>query len=303
MSSTYGALLLVQILFGLWPVAASGVMAEVSPLALVGFRTLLGAPLMFALIAGARRPQPLGALLRLAGLGLLGVTANQILYIQGLSLAGPINASILVTTIPIATLIAAMLFRQEDLRPNRVLGVGLAMFGVWILVGAEQLELGGRFLGSLLILGNTTSYGLYLVFARRVVAEVGALTAVAWVFGFGALFALPFTGGPVLETSWMALSPSTWLGLVFILLGPTVGTYFLNAYALKRADSSVVAVFIGLQPLIGGLAAWFAFGERMSLRGFVAAALIVLGVALTALLEGRGRPNGSELRAPSPISE
>ena len=51
MLRVHAALVLVQILFGLWPVAGSAVMQHMSPAALIGFRLMLGAPLL-ALAAG-----------------------------------------------------------------------------------------------------------------------------------------------------------------------------------------------------------------------------------------------------------
>lgn len=283
MVRVYAALVLVQVLFGLWPVAAASVLAEVSPPALIGFRTLLATPIMFALIPEARRPRRWDQLLQLALLGLLGISANQLLFVEGLRRAGPVNTVILVTIIPVLTLIMAVLLGRERLEGRRAAGVGLATLGVWVLVGAHRLDLDGeRLVGMLFILGNTSSYALYLVLAKRVVAEVGPLTTVAWVFLFGTLGALPFTLGPVAATSWAALSVATWVGLAFILVGPTFGTYFLNAYALGRADSSIVAVFIGLQPLVGAVGAWGVLGEVITLRAAAAATLIVAGVIVSA---------------------
>lgn len=300
MSLTYGALILVQVLFGLWPVVGAGVLEEVSPRALVGFRTLLGAPLVFLLVPAARRPRPLSDLVALAGLGLLGIAANQLLYIEGLARAGAVNAVVLITFIPIVTLVVAVLLGRERLRLERSLGVALSSLGVLLLVGAERMDLSSdRLVGLLLILANTTCYAIYLVLAKSVVGRVGALTTVAWVFLFGALEALPFTAGPVLATDWTGLSPGTWVGLAFILAGPTVGTYFLNAFALKHADSSVVAVFIGIQPVVGGIAAWWMLGELMTARDVASATLIVLGVVVAttvARIRARRRAEG-ETRA------
>ena len=57
----------------------------------------------------------------------------------------------------------------------------------------------------------------------------------------------------------------SWLGLIYIVLFPTVGTYFLNVYALKRAPSSLVAIYIYVQPVLGALMAAATLGERPSL--------------------------------------
>lgn len=281
--AVYGALVLVQVLFGLWPVAAASVLSEVSPAALIGFRTLVATPLMFLLIPSARHPRRPQELVQLAGLGLLGIAANQLLFVEGLRRAGPINAVILVNIIPILTLVVAVILGRERLEPRKTLGVAVATIGVWLLVGAQRLDADSRnLMGMLFLLGNTTCYALYLVLAKRVVVAVGPLTAVAWIFLFGAVWALPFTGSPFVSTPWLDLSSATWVGLTFILVGPTFGTYFLNAYALRRADSSVVAVFIGLQPVVGALGAWVVLGEVVTPRASLAALLIVGGVVVSA---------------------
>lgn len=294
----YAALLTVQVFFGLWPVAASAVFAHVSPFALIGFRTLLGAPLVFLLARPERWPAP-PDLLRLAGLAFLGVSANQLLYVQGLARSGPVNAVILMTIIPALTLIFGAALGRERPSRSRWLGVAVALAGAAVLVRIERFDLSDeRLLGNLLILGNTSAYALYLVLARGTVARLGALVTVAWVFGFGALEALPWTAGPVLATPWTALPPWAWGALLFVLLGPTLGAYALNAWALRSVDSSVVAVFVYLQPVIGATAAWLVLGETLDGRTALGALIIALGVALVSGLVGPDRFRWARRRAP-----
>lgn len=285
----YAALLTVQVFFGLWPVAASAVFAHVSPFALIGFRTLLGAPLIFLLARPSRLPSP-PDLLRLAGLAFLGVSANQLLYVQGLARAGPVNAVILMVIIPALTLGFGALLGRERPTPIRWLGIAIALAGAAILVRVERFDPGDqRLLGNLLILGNTSAYALYLVLARATVGRLGALVTVAWVFLFGAIEALPWTAGPVLATPWASLPGWTWAALGFVLLGPTLGAYALNAWALRSVDSSVVTVFVYLQPIIGASAAWLVLGDTLDRRTAAGAVVIAAGVALVTGLVGPGR--------------
>jgi drug/metabolite transporter (DMT)-like permease len=60
----------------------------------------------------------------------------------------------------------------------------------------------------------------------------------------------------------------------------TVAAYILNAWALKRVDSSLVALFIYLQPLIASTVAVVFQGERLGGETLLAAALIFGGVAM-----------------------
>ena len=288
MFRVYPALITVQVLFALWPVAGAVALEEVSPPALIGYRTFIGGPLLFASIS-AWRPWPsLRDGFALAVLAFFGITANQLLYAEGLKRAGPINALVLIIVIPASTLVLGTLLGRE--RPNlrRALGVAVAILGVMVLVRAERLDTSSEtFVGNLLILGNTTSYALYLVLAKPVIARVGALNTVGWVFLFGALEALPWTAPAVASTDWSSLAPATWIALAFIVAGPTIGTYFLNAYALKYVDASVVAIFVGLQPMIGALGAWIVLGEVPTSRTAVAAMIIIAGVLLASGRVGR----------------
>ena len=80
-----------------------------------------------------------------------------------------------------------------------------------------------------------------------------------------------------------------WLAVAYIILVPTAGAYYLNAWALERVAPSTVAVYVYLQPLVAYAAAPFFLGaeEQLTARTFVAAALIFAGVAVVTL-----RPRG-----------
>lgn len=278
------ALALVQLLFGLWPVAGTAVMRELSPAALIGFRLALGAPLL-ALGAGILRERPpaLSDLGRLALLAALGISANQLLYAEGLFRAGPINAGVTILLVPPLTLAFAALAGQERPRLARVSGVVLALLGAAILLRAERFDLSdARTTGNLMLIANSTVYALYIVLARPVIARLGALRTMAWVFVLGALEALPLTLGPLAAVPWGALPAWAWGSLAFILFGATLATYLLNAWALRRAESSLVGAYVYLQPVIAMLSAWTILGLAPGSRALVSALIIVAGVALSA---------------------
>jgi drug/metabolite transporter (DMT)-like permease len=287
----HAALLLVQILFGLWPVAGAAVLREMSPPALIGFRLLLGAPLL-ALAAALpwQRPPALRDLGRLALLGALGISINQLLFAEGLSRAGPVNASLSILLMPALTLVFTSIAGIERPTRMRLVGVALAFVGAALLLHIERFSFANRVaVGNLMLLGNVTAYSLYIVLARPVLARLGSLRTMAWVFAFGAIEALPLTGPAVAKVSWLALPPWVLGALAFILFGATLATYLLNAYALKRVESSVVAVYVYVQPVIAVASAWVLLGTVPTLRTVIAGGVIVVGVALSAELTALGR--------------
>lgn len=284
MLRVHGALLLVQILFGLWPVAGAALLQRMSPAALIGFRLLLGAPLL-ALAVGLpwRKPPGLRDLGWLALLGALGISINQLLFAEGLARAGPINASLSILLMPALTLGMTTIGGLEKPTAPRLAGMALAFVGAALLLGIERFHFGDRVaVGNLLLLGNVTAYSLYIVLARPVLGRLGSLVTMSWVFLFGALEAAPLTVPAVASVSWLALPGWAVGALAFILFGATLATYLLNAYALKRVESSVVAVYVYVQPVVAVLSSWYLLGTVPSLRTLLSGLVIVVGVALSA---------------------
>lgn len=286
----------MQILFGLWPVAGSAVMRHMSPSALIGFRLMLGAPLL-VLAAGLpwQKPPGLGDLGRLAVLGALGISVNQLLFAEGLLRAGPVNASLSILLMPALTLVITAALGIERPGRARLAGVALSFVGAALLLRVERFDLGDRAtVGNLMLLGNVSAYSLYIVAARPVLARLGSLRTMAWVFLFGAIEAAPLTLPAMAGVSWLALPAWTHASLAFILLGATLATYLLNAYALRRVESSVVAVYVYVQPVIAVLAAWYFLRQAPSARTLVAGATIVVGVALSSDLLRALRPSAAD---------
>ncbi|MBI3073276.1 MAG: DMT family transporter [Deltaproteobacteria bacterium] len=283
-------------MFGLFPVFGDAVLHKMSPLALVGFRMLLGAPILLVFAGVLTRPLPAARdLLALALLGLSGIALNQIFFAEGLLRAGPVNAAILAVIIPVSTLIISTAFRHERPRRAQVIGIVVAFLGAAVLVRAERLDFSNtETVGSLLLLCNSPFYSAYLVFSRPLIARLGALPVVAWAYIFGAIEALPFTAPAVLDVAWTSLPVWAWASLAYILVGPTIVGFWLNAYALKTVTASVVAVYVLLQPVIGSFAAWVFRDSPITVRTLLAAAVILAGVALASGIIGRRARIGFE---------
>lgn len=233
--------------------------------ALVLLRTL-GALAVF-MAWGVARKEPLlppkGARGTMLALGFLGVFANQVGFLAGLSRTTAINATVLTATIPLFTALVAVVSRREALRPRFAVGALVALAGLLLVVRPERASFGDAHLaGDALVVANSLAYGTYLAFAREHVLAHGGLAVVRWVFLAGALFALPVGLGPAVATLPGA-SPRVLAALAYILLVPTAFTYAANAWCLGRAPSSVVSVFIYLQPPLAAALA-VAVGARLA---------------------------------------
>lgn len=286
------ALLAVQVIFGTWPIFGKVALRALPSTGLVALR-VTGAALAFLLVLRGRgrlEVPPRADLARFALYSLLGVVLNQFLYVKGLALSTVVNATLLSTSIPVFTLLVSAALGYERLTRRAALGTAVAAAGVVFLVDPLRADIsGGTTAGNVLLVANTVAYGAYIAVSQDAFRRHGALVAMTWVFAFGSLVALPFGGYYLARVDPGAVGPKVWLAVVYIILVPTVGAYYLNAWALERVTPSTVAVYIYLQPLIAfALAPLFlGAGERWGSRHAVAAALIFAGVAVVTLRRRR----------------
>jgi drug/metabolite transporter (DMT)-like permease len=286
-------LILVQVLFASLAIAGRVVLPVVPPAVLVSFRILGAAIALVALNLIQRGPwiRNPKVLARLALGGLLGVTANQSLFLFGLRHTTAVNATLLVTTVPVFTVLGSLLFRTEPASPLKIGGIALAGAGAVYLVGPERLSLApGMALGNLLILIGMVCYAGYLLLVRPVVARHDPVAASAMVMLFAALAVLPLSVPALAGASLAGLSTRTWVLVGYIVVGPTVGAYLLNLWALQRVSSNTVAAFVYLQPLFAALAAPLVLpGEQLTPRTVLAGLTIFSGLGLVLRAEQRQR--------------
>ena len=284
--AAHAALLAVQVFFSTLPIAAKyHVLPHLPPAGLVMMRVIGGAAVLLALA----RARGSAAILDRRDLGkiavyaLLGVTVNQLLFIEGLSRTTAINAQVIGTTIPAFTLGFGVLLRIDRLSWTRVVGILLAAAGAVYLVGPDRIELTpDTTIGNTMIVANALAYSLYLVLVKPMLGKYDSISVIAWVFLFGTIGVLPFGAASLARSGALSTMPlSAWIAIVFIIIVPTVGSYWFNAWALKRSAPSVVASYVYLQPLLTGLLAVLMQGEPIDPRAIPSAALIFVGVALT----------------------
>lgn len=277
------ALLTVQVLFGSLPVLGKLGLDEFATGTFASLR-VVGGMLLLVLVAhltvGLGNPTP-ADLRRFALFGLFGVAINQGLFLEGLNRSTAVNATILVATIPALTYVFATLTGRERFGPLRAVGTALAFAGVLVIVDPRRFNAEPDvMIGNLLLLANSASYSWFLVISKPQAERYRSLAFMAWTFAFGApLLVLPFAP-TVVNHPPVALSGTAWLALGLVILGPTFGTYALNAYALRRVASSTVAVFIYVQPLVTASLASVVLGEAITTRHVVSAALVLAGVTL-----------------------
>lgn len=294
------ALVLVQVMFASLAVVGRLILPVVPAGALVTFRILGAATalLTFNAVRGGPWLSDRRVLGRIALAGLLGVTANQSLFLFGLRQTTAVNATILVTTVPVFTVLGSLLAGLERPSPLKLTGIVLAAAGALVLVDPARLTLGrGEALGNLLILLGMICYAAYFLVSKPIVTRHDPVTVSAYVMLFAAIGVLPI-GVPALWRAPLREVPATtWWLVIYVVVFPTIFTYFLNLWALRRVSSGTVATFIYLQPLFAALTSPWVLGEAVGARTILAGAIIFTGLGLVILAE-RLRQESIPMEAP-----
>lgn len=274
----HAALFTVNLLFAINYVVSKLGMAKFDPITFAYLR-VLGAAIFLNVPRFA--PLPRADWKRVALYSLLGVVINQTLFLGGLALTSAHVAAILITAVPVFTLGLAMAFREERVTAMKVAGIALAAAGALTVVGGEGF--GGAtksLVGDLLIIGNSLAYAFFLVLSKPDMARLGPRRVIARMFAIAAVLMLPLAAVPMWRLQWRAITPGAWLSLAFVIAGPTVAAYVLNAWALAHTDSSLVAAYTYLQPVLTVVLAAVFLGEQIRVAAVVAGILIFTGVWL-----------------------
>jgi drug/metabolite transporter (DMT)-like permease len=274
------ALLAVQMIFGGFHVIAKAVLFQLDPFALVGIRVLVAAPILMLIAWRIDGVLPRGSdLPGLALLGFLGVFANQLLFINGLERTAATNASILMPSIPVFAVAVGAVLRIDRVGRWRFAGIVLAAVGALVMVNPLRFSLAdGTLVGNAMILTNCLCFASFLVVQRPILRRLPWRTVIAGAFFFGALGMAAVTWPRIAAADLAALAPGIWWGVGYIILFPTVLSYSLNTWAVRRSSPSLTAAYTTLQPVMTAILAALFLAESPGLVEGVGFVLIAGGL-------------------------
>jgi drug/metabolite transporter (DMT)-like permease len=252
---------------------------------------LFAPPLLARWINARRNATPIprlgrGDLLRLLGLGQVGISIYFWLQYTGVSLTNAGVSSILVVgLIPIATALVARRQLGEALRPAHGAALVLGLTGV--VVVTMQRGAGVQFaasrdfvLGALCLVANAAFFAVYSTLVRGLRARFDALTMTAGTTTAGALGLILLaaaTGG------WQTigtLSGRQWLAVIYLALVCSVLAYFCYNRALAILEAGRAATWVYLEPPVALILGTLLLGETISVASLIGGAIIATAVVV-----------------------
>jgi drug/metabolite transporter (DMT)-like permease len=254
-------------------------LADTGPVASAFWRTALAAPLlwMWAFHVRAKEPAagtvPFGALLA-AGLFFaldLGVWHWSIVW------TSVANATLLANLAPIWVTVAGwLLWRQKVTRPFLV-GMFVALAGMFVLVGPNFAIGGTPLAGDALAAFTAIFYGSYMLAIKRARdAKASTARLMAWSTTITAVILLPFalfSPQPMLPAG-----ASGWLVLVGLAVVTQILGQGLIAYAFAHLPASLSSVSLLIQPVVAAFVAWLLFAEAVGAAQWIGGAIVLAGI-------------------------
>ena len=212
--------------------------------------------------------------------GLWGITIYFMFENFGVSFTTPSQASILIATVPIFTIIIADISRRKASSFMLYLMSFLSLMGVTIIIASNGFELKGDALGDLLVLGAAISWGMYTLYINKLVNYDNLLTTVEMT-KWGLIFLILFSIIEIsIERPNLAtfLRPDVILWLLFLGILCSGFGYLMWNYAVRSLGSRTSSNFIYLIPVVSVLADTMILKNIPSVWIYIGGAITMVGI-------------------------
>ena len=277
------ALVMLGVIWGVNFSVIKVALAEFEPLAFNALRFPLAAATLFALLR-LRGPIPVPERedwARVVFLGLLANVVYQFFFIFGIdrTLAG--NASLMLATTPVWTLILATAIGQEQHSRAVWLGVLATLIGMVLVVGGGGRAVGlgdGLLQGDLLLVAAAIVWAIYTVGSQDLTRRYGALAVTSWTLWVGTVALVVSGASSVAKMDLDGVSATAWFGVGYAGILAIAVAYLIWNYGLEHIGASRTAAFSNLVPVVALITAAIWLSERPSPSQILGAAIIIAGV-------------------------
>lgn len=256
----------------------------------------------------------------LALIGMLGVGSYNALQYLALQTSTPLNVTLIGASIPVWMMLVGRIGFGQTLHARQLAGAALSVLGVLLVLAQGQWSvlLQVRLVpGDVLMLLASLAWALYSWLLAQPPAHMRGAERPAWDWAeflwvqvlFGGLWAL---GCSVLEAQWLGshvardiaqsaplgvssalpqslpmplptwpTEPSTWAGLLFIAIGPSILAYRCWGLGVQAVGPNLAAFFINLTPVFAALWSALFLGQWPRWYHPCALLLITAGIAVS----------------------
>ncbi|WP_323121255.1 DMT family transporter [Burkholderia alba] len=231
-----------------------------------------------------------------------GAVGYTVLLIAGTQLSSPVEAGVMLGTLPaMSTLIAALLLGERQTRRDGC-AAALATAGVLAVTmhgGASQWSM-RALTGDLLVLAAVACESVFVLLNRRLAVPLAPLALSMTMSGLGLALSLVPAAFELLAAR-PAVSAGALGAVVYYALVPTVLGYLLWYAGSARTSGTEAALFTALAPVSAVLLSSLMFADALTAPRLLGIALVLAGVMAGAW--PRRRPRAATLAGPTALDK
>lgn len=277
--------LTVAIIWGVSFVATKIVVASIPPTSAAFMRFVIA----FVILIGVSSLKKRNALMRgkdrfyIMMMGLTGVTLYFLAENYGLKFTSAANGSLIVSTVPVFTVIFNALFLRERFPAITVIGIIMSFIGIYVLLFGFSPYLSINWKGDIVMFISVLSWLGYTFYAKKLGNRYNSMQITTELTFWGAVFFIPFVIYDIFRDPMFitAFTVKSLLALLYLGIICSALAYVMWNKALQDEDSHLVNSFIYLIPLFSIITESFYLRQMPPLRVFIAALTIIAGLFIT----------------------
>jgi drug/metabolite transporter (DMT)-like permease len=214
-------------------------------------------------------------------LGFVGTFLYQFCFVSAVKRTSVANGSLIIGVSPIVIALMSSAVGHERIRPMRWLGIAVAMFGLYLVVGHGIDLTGHSWRGDLLMMGGVLCWAVYSVASQSILKRHSPLLIIGLTFSIGAaLYVLAMT--PILiGVDWTTISGFSWLLMLTSALLALNLSYWIWYTGLQKLGGSRTSVYSYLTPVVAMVVASVWLAEPISGNQLAGAGAIFGGLLIT----------------------
>lgn len=231
---------------------------------------------------------------RIALLGVLIIPLNQTLFLVGQNLTGAGHGAFLFATTPVIIFVLALIHLKEKFNRRRAIGSLIAFAGVMTIMLSGVLDVSPDYLwGDLIILASVMAWCYYTIIGKGLVVKYGAIRITAYALAIGTALYFPWGVYRAFQFDYSDVTLAAWGSVLYMALGLSVFVYVIWYWLLKHMETSQVAIYHNIQPVIASYLAWVFLNEPMTTAFLIGGLTVLVGV-----ITSETGMNRSNLRQP-----
>jgi drug/metabolite transporter (DMT)-like permease len=250
-------------------------------------RMLVGSVVFLSVIRFSRNaaaPRP--ALTRndwiqLTVLGAVGTFLYQLCFVAGVGRTSVGNSSLIIGMSPVAISVMSALAGHERIKPVRWIGVLVAVFGLYLVVGHSLDLSGATWRGDALMIAAMFCWSLFSVASQPILKRHSPLMVIGLAFSIGGALYITTLMPLLLRANWHDVSAFSWFLMLTSALLSLNLSYWIWYTGLKKLGGSRTSVYSYLMPIVAMVVAAFWIGEPISTNQMAGAGAIFGGLLIT----------------------